>query len=417
MDKPRVGAARHRLIRRIITAVVVVLAVGATTVALSRLKPAAPTVEASTVWRDTVKRGEMLRNVRGLGTLVPEEILFIPAINEGRVERIVVRPGAKVTPTTVLLVLSNPQLQLEAVEAEYNIKAAEAQDQDLKVRLESEHLNQESEVARLKSEFNQAKLQADRDQELAKEGLIPDIDLRLSITAAEELDNRFRIEQKKLDIKGDSVDAQLAVQRAEIDRLGALYTLKHQQVEDLHIKAGALGVLQELELEVGQQVAVGTILAKVAQPKRLKAELKIPETQAKDVQIGQIAMVDTRNGVIPGKVFRIDPAVREGTVLVDVKLEGALPPGARPDLSVDGTIELERLVDVLHVGRPAFGQPESLVGLFRVTPNGEEALRVQVRLGRSSVNYIEIVEGLDAGDEVILSDMSNWDDYDRVRLN
>lgn len=395
----------------------VVLAIGATTVALSRLKPAAPTVEASTVWRDTVKRGEMLRNVRGLGTLVPEEILFIPAINEGRVERIVVLPGAQVTPNSVILVLSNPQLELEAVEAEYNVKAAEAQFQDLKVQLESEHLNQEAEVARLKSEFNQAKLQADRDRELAKEGLVPDIDLRLSTTKAEELDNRYRIETKKLDIKGESVKAQLAVQRAEIDRLQALYDLKRKQVEDLHIKAGAVGVLQELELDVGQQVAVGTILAKVAQPTRLKAELKIPETQAKDVQIGQVAQVDTRNGVIPGRVSRIDPAVREGTVLVDVKLEGPLPQGARPDLSVDGTIELERLEDVLYVGRPAFGQPESLVGLFRVNQDGEEALRVQVRLGRSSVNYIEIVEGLDVGDEVILSDMSNWEDYDRVRLN
>ena len=418
MDKPRgEGVRRARLIRRIITTVLVVLAVGATTVALSRLKPAAPTVEASTVWRDTVKRGEMLRNVRGLGTLVPEEILFIPAINEGRVERIVVLPGAQVTPDSVILVLSNPQLELDAVEAEYNVKAAEAQFQDLKVQLESEHLNQEAEVARLKSEFNQAKLQADRDRELAKEGLVPDIDLRLSTTKAEELDNRYRIETKKLDIRGESVEAQLAVQRAEIDRLQALYDLKRKQVEDLLIKAGAVGVLQELELDVGQQVAVGTILAKVAQPKRLKAELKIPETQAKDVQIGQVAQVDTRNGIIPGRVSRIDPAVREGTVLVDVKLEGPLPQGARPDLSVDGTIELERLEDVLYVGRPAFGQPESLVGLFRVNPDGEEALRVQVRLGRSSVNYIEIVEGLDVGDEVILSDMSNWEDYDRVRLN
>lgn len=241
--------------------------------------------------------------------------------------------------------------------------------------------------------------------------------MRLSKTTAEELANRHRIEQQKLAIQGDSVQAQLAVQRAEIDRLRALHALKLRQVEELKVRAGAEGVLQELELEVGEQVTAGTILAKVVQPTRLKAELKIAETQAKDVQIGQIAAIDTRNGIIPGSVSRIDPAVREGTVTVDVKLEGALPQGARPDLSVDGTIEIERLDDVLYVGRPAFGQPDSLVGLFRLGAEGKEATRTQVRLGRSSVNTIEIVEGLQVGDQVILSDMSNWDACDRVQLN
>lgn len=416
MDVPRKSAARNRLIRRIVMAVVLLAAVAATTVALSRLEPAAPTVEASTIWTDKVKRGEFLRQVRGLGTLVPEEILFIPALNEGRVERILARPGATVRADTILLELDNPRLKLEAVEAEYNMKAAEARYQDLRVQLNSENLNQDAELARLQSEYSQAKLTADRDQVLAGEGLIPDIDLKLSTSRAAELENRLRIEKEKKSIKGESVEAQLAVQRAEIDRLRALFELKRSQVADLAVRAGADGVLQELELDIGQQVAAGTILAKVVQPTRLKAELKIPETQAKDVQIGQKAEIDTRNGKIPGTVSRIDPAVREGTVLVDVRLEGELPPGARPDLSVDGTIELERLSDVLYVSRPAFGQPDSLVGLFRVSADQKEAARTQVRLGRSSVNTIEIVEGLDVGDEVILSDMSNWDDHDRVRL-
>ncbi len=415
MDRPRKDAARKRWIRRIVTVTVLVSAVVGTTVGLSRLKPAAPIVE--NVWMDTVKRGPMLRQVRGLGTLVPEEILFIPAINEGRVERIFVRPGARVSADTVLLVLSNPELELAALEAEYQVKAAEARYQDLKVQLESQQLNQESEVARVESEYKQARLQADRDELLAKEGLIPEIDLKLSQTTAEELNKRQQIERKKLKIHADSIRAQLEVQQAEVERLRALHQLKTEQVNDLRVRAGADGVLQELELEVGERVTAGTILAKVAQPTRLKAELRIAETQAKDVQIGQTAQIDTRNGIIPGTVSRIDPAVREGTVLVDVKLQGALPAGARPDLSVDGTIELERLADVLYVGRPAFGQPDSVVGLFRLAPDGKEASRTQVRLGRSSVNTIEIVDGLEVGDRVILSDMSNWDQYDRVRLN
>lgn len=415
MDRPRKNAARKRWIRRIVTVAVLVSAVVGTTVGLSRLKPAAPVVD--NVWMDTVKRGPMLRQVRGLGTLVPEEILFIPAINEGRVERIFVRPGARVSANTVLLVLSNRELELAALEAEYQVKAAEARYQDLKVQLESQQLNQESEVARVESEYKQARLQADRDELLAKEGLIPEIDLKLSQTTAEELNKRQQIERKKLKIHADSIRAQLEVQQAEVERLRALHQLKTEQVNDLRVRAGADGVLQELELEVGERVTAGTILAKVVQPTRLKAELRIAETQAKDVQIGQTAQIDTRNGIIPGTVSRIDPAVREGTVLVDVKLEGSLPAGARPDLSVDGTIELERLADVLYVGRPAFGQPDSLVGLFRLAPDGKEASRTQVRLGRSSVNTIEIVDGLEVGDRVILSDMSNWDQYDRVRLN
>jgi len=416
MDIQREGAARRRLVRRIVITAVLVVGVAAITFGLSRLEPAAPTVERSTIWTATVMRGEMLRAVRGLGTLVPEEILLVTASTSGRVEAILVQPGAEVTADEVLLELSNPQLELEAVEAEYNVKAAEARQRDLKVTLESDRLNQEAEVARLESEFWQAKLASDRDQVLAKEGLLPDIDLQLSTSNAEQLAKRLQIEEQKSSIRGQSVEAQLGVQVAEIERLRALHSLKLRQVEELRVRAGADGVLQELELEIGQQVVTGAILARVAQPERLKAELKIPETQAKDVQIGQKVTVDTRNGEIPGRVSRIDPAVRAGTVLVDVSLDGELPQGARPDLSVDGTIEIERLDDVLYLSRPAFGQPNSLVGLFRVSPDGGEASRTQVRLGRSSVSTIEILEGLQVGEEVILSDMSNWDDQDRVRL-
>jgi HlyD family secretion protein len=417
MDVPREGVARKKLIRRIAAGTAVAAAIPLITVGLYRLKPAAPTVEKATVWMDTVKRGPMTREVRGLGTLVPEEMLWIPAPADGRVERIMVRPGAAVDAGTVLLVLSNPELDLAALEAEYQVKAAEAKYKDLKVQLESQRLTQQAEVARVQSEYHQAKLKADRDEALAKEKLLPDLDLKISVATAAELANRHSIEEKRLDIQSDSVDAQLAVQRAEVDKVRALAGLKRTQVEALRVRAGAVGVLQELPVEVGQKLAAGTILAKVAQPERLKAELKIPETQAKDVQLGQKVAVDTRNGVIPGRVSRIDPAVREGTVTVDVKLEGSLPQGARPDLSVDGTIELEHLADIVYVGRPAFGQPNSAVTLFRADADGKGAARVHVKLGRASVNTIEVVEGLRPGDQVILSDMSAWDAHDRVRLN
>lgn len=416
MDVPRQGVARRKLIRRIAVGGVLLTAIPLITVGLSRLKPAAPSVPGGTVWPDTVKRGPMVRQVRGLGTLVPEEILWIPATSAGRVERILVRPGTAVRPETILLVLRNPELDLDALDAEYQVKAAEARYQDLKVQLESQRLTQEAEVARIQSEHSQAKLKADRDSLLAKEGLLPDIDLKISLATAAELANRHQIERKRLSIQSESVEAQLAVLRADMDKVRALAQLKRSQVEDLKVRAGAAGVLQELPVEVGQQVAAGTILAKVAQPERLKAELRIAETQAKDVQIGQKVEVDTRNGIIPGLVSRIDPAVREGTVTVDVKLTGELPQGARPDLSVDGTIELERLEDVIYVGRPTFGQPNSTVSLFKYDPDGRGATRVQVKLGRTSVNTIEVVEGLRPGDKVILSDMSAWDAYDRIRL-
>ncbi len=417
MDVPRHRATRRRLIRRITYGGVLLATVPLITVGLSRLEPAAPEVERSAVWTDTVKRGPMTREVRGLGTLVPEEILWIPAITDGRVGRILVRPGARVEPATVLLVLRNPELDQAALDAEYQVKAAEAKYADLKVQLESQRVTQEAGVAKIQSEYQLAQLKADRDEVLAKEGLLPDLQLKLSLSAAAELSNRRRLEEKRLTIQSDSVEAQLAVQQAEVNKLRALARLKRSQVDSLRVCAGATGVLQELPVEVGQRLVAGTILAKVAQPQRLKAALKIPETQAKDVQIGQKALIDTRNGVVSGLVSRIDPAVREGTVTVDVKLQDELPRGARPDLSVDGTIELEHLENIVYVGRPAFGQPGTSVGLFKLAADGRTAARVPVKLGRSSVSTIEIVEGLRPGDRIILSDMSAWDKHDRIRLN
>ncbi len=419
MDIPRSSSVRrNKLIRRTIYGVLLCAAILVTTLGLSRLKPAAPPIDASTVWPDTVKRGPMVRQVRGLGTLVPKDVLWIPAVTTGRVERILMRPGegAKVTPDTVLLVLSNPELELQALDAEYQVKAAQAEYADLEVRLESQQLTQQAEVARIESDYQQSKLKADRDELLAKEGLTADLSLRLSKATTEQLGQRHAIEEKRLDIQAKSNEAQLAVQRAQIDKLAALAKLRRNQVEALKVRAGAAGVLQELPVQVGQQLAAGSIIAKVAQPEHLQAELKVPETQVKDVALGQPVQVDTRNGVIPGRVSRIDPAVREGTVTVEVALEGALPPGARPDLSVEGIIEIERLTDVVFMGRPAFGQPNSTVGMFRIEKDGKTAVRVTVKLGRSSVNTIEVVDGLKPGDRVILSDTSSYDSYDRIEL-
>jgi HlyD family secretion protein len=417
MDVPRKGARRMRIIKRSIAAGVVLCAVPLITWGLSRLKPAAPTVEAGTLWMDNVKRGPMLRQVRGLGTLVPEEVLWIPAVTDGRVDRVLLRPGAQVTPDTILLEMSNPELELAATDFEWQVKSAEATYTDLKVKLETQKLEQRAKTAQVQSEFVQAQLKADRDEKLAKDGLTPDLNLRLSKATADELKHRFEIEGKRLEIIDESIQAQLASQKVQIAKLRAQWELKRQQVQAMKIRAGTTGVLQQLPVEVGQRLTAGTILAKVAQPWKLKAELKIPETQAKDIALGQKAEVDTRNGVIPGRVSRIDPAAVNGTVTVDVKLEGELPQGARPDLSVDGTVEIERLTDVLYVGRPVFGQPNSTVTVFRLEPDGKEAVRVQVKFGRTSVNTIEVLEGLRIGDRVVMSDMSAWDAHNRIRLN
>lgn len=416
MDVPRKGAKRAKLIRR--GALIAGLAVTGVLAwsGISQLKPAAPPVERGSVLIDKVKRGSMLRNVRGIGTLVTEEVFWIPAVTDGRVERVHLRPGVNVGKDTILMELSNPELTLQMVDYEWQVKQAEATYTDLKVKLESQNLDLEAKRAQLESEHVQAKLRFERDEKLNAEGLTPDITLKLSRATSQEMEKRLAIEQKRIDISGASIEAQLAAQRVQIEKLKAAYVLKKDQVEQLKIRAGADGVLQELSLEVGQRVTPGTILAKVAQPSRLKAVLKIAETQAKDVLIGQAATIDTRNGVVDGKVSRIDPAVLNGTVTVDVKLLGQLPDGARPDLSVDGTIEFERLNDVIYVQRPVFGQANSVITLFRLDPGTQEASRVQVKLGRTSVNTIEVVEGLRVGDEVVLSDMSAYDAHNRIRL-
>lgn len=394
-----------------------VAAVVLLTLGVSRLKPAAPTVERATVVIDTVRRGEMVREVRGLGTLVPEDIRWIALQTEARVERRVLLPGTIVKPDSVILELSNPELENQAQEADSQARAAEAQLTELKVRLESQLLDQKAAAARVEAESKQARLRADADAELHKSGLIADITLKLSQSAAAELEHRERIEHQRLAIAGDAIEAQLKVQQAEVENRRAASRLRRSQVEALHLRAGIDGVLQQVPVEVGQRVAAGTNLARVARPDKLKAEIRIPETQAKDVVEGQKATVDTRNGFVAGRVIRVDPAVQNGTVTVDIALTGELPPGARPDLTVDGTIELERLPDAVFVGRPAMGQPMSTIGLFRLVKGTNEAVRVRVGLGQASVSTIVVKEGLDVGDEVILSDTSAWDSADRIRLN
>ena len=393
-------------------AVVVLLTLG-----VSRLKPAAPTVERATVVIDTVKRGEMVREVRGLGTLVPEDIRWIPAITEARVERLVLLPGVEVKADSVILELSNPELLNQAHEADSQARAAEAQYTELKVRLQSQNLDQKAAAARVAAESRQARLQADADAELAKNGLIAGLTLKLSQSAAEELEHREGIERQRLEIAGEAIAAQLRVQQADVENKRAAAHLRRSQVEALRVRAGLDGVLQLVPVEVGQRVAPGTNLARVARPDKLKAVVRIPETQAKDVVPGQKASVDTRNGIVTARVIRVDPAVQNGTVTVDLALVGELPKGARPDLTVDGTIELERLADAVFVGRPAMGQPQSTIGLFRIVKGTNEALRVRVALGQASVSTIVVKEGLEVGDEVILSDTSAWDSADRIRLN
>ncbi|MGE5648458.1 MAG: efflux RND transporter periplasmic adaptor subunit [Acidobacteriota bacterium] len=417
MDVPRKSAARKKKIRQIIIAVVVLAAVGVVTKVLMDLKPAAPSVERAQVWLDTVKRGPMLRQVRGLGTLVPETPWSIPAMTDGRIEQRLALPGVAVTPDTLLLVLSNPELQQALVDAKWKLKAAEAELNNLRVKLKSDRLNQQSSAATVETEAHKAQAEAERDAELLKLGLTPQLTALKSKASAEDWANRDQIEKERLKIGIEAIEAQLAVQAATVEQLRAMYELKQSQVKMLQVRAGVRGILTQMLVDVGQRVTAGTLLCKVVQPENLKAELKIPETQAKDVALGQLASVDTRNGIINGKVSRIDPAAQNGTVTVDVKLEGELPQGARPDLSVDGTIEIEKLNDVLYVGRPTFGQPNSQISLFKLDPDNRGATRVQVKLGRSSVNTIEILEGLRVGDQVVLSDMSAWDAHERIRLN
>jgi HlyD family secretion protein len=423
MDVPRgKEVARRKLIRRIVYIVILVAAIPLITWGLSRLKPAAPSVDRATVWIDSVKRGPMVRDVRGLGTLVVEQYMWVPAEFESRVEKINFLPGATLHTNDVLMVLSNHDMELAAKDLEWQIKAAQANLVNLRVQLQTQQLAQKATTEQVKSDMEQAELQSDRDSQLTKLGLKSDLDTKLSVAKYQELKGRYALSKEQLDISDKSIQAQMDAQKVEIEKLQAAYELKKEQVEQLVIRSGTDGTLTQLgatatPLEVGMRVAPGTILAKIAQPNKLKATLKIPETQVKDVAIGQVASIDTRNGIIPGHVSRIDPAAVNGTVDVDVTLEGPLPQGARPDLSVDGTITLERLADVVYVGRPVVGQPGAKVTLFKVDPDNKGAERTPVSLGRSSVNNIEVVDGLKVGDQVILSDMSSQDAYNRIRLN
>ena len=416
MDIRREGVAEARRRRRILYSIAGIVVVGLISLGLSRLEPAAPSVDRATVWLDTVKRGEMLRQVRGPGTLVPEEIRFISISTEGTVDRIVILPGPSVEPDTVILELTNPQLEQSTRDAELALRAEEAESADLRVRLESRLLNDQAAKAKVESDYRQALLQTEADERLFQDSLIPELTFKKSKLQADELANRNEIEKRRLEIASESVEAQLASKRARLEQTRALYRLRIEQLGDLKVKAGIAGVLQEVPVDVGERVLSGTVLAVVARPDKLKTELRIAETQAKDIVVGQNAKIDTRNGVIAGRVVRIDPSVREGTVTVDVALIGELPPGARPDLSVDGTIEIERLENVLYVGRPAYGQAGSTITLFRLNEDGRTATRVPVELGKSSVNTIEIVRGLEIGDQVILNDISQYEDYDRIRL-
>ncbi len=416
MDIARPSNAKQKRIRQVIYVTVSLGAVGLITLGLSRLKPAAPTVEMAVVWPETVKRGPMIRQVRGLGTLVPEDIRWIPATTQGRVESITLRPGASVTPDSVILELTQPQVTQAAQDADLQLKAEEANLNNLKVQLQNDYLQQKASAQTIESDYAQAKMQYDMNQALAVDKLVSDLVLRQSKVRADELNSRREIEQTRLKATQDTIQSRLAVQESKVDQARALLRLRRDDVAALKVRAGFAGILQLVPVERGQQVQPGEKLARVADPSRLKAELKIAETQAKDILIGQSAEIDTRNGVVKGKVIRIDPSVINGTRTVDVSLDEDLPKGAVPDLSVDGTIELERLNDVLYTGRPAFGQEQSVIGLFKIDPDGAYATRTQVKLGRSSVSTVEVLSGLKVGDRVILSDMSQYDAFERVRL-
>jgi HlyD family secretion protein len=416
MDIQRPSNARAKKIRRIAYVTVAVLLCAGVTFALSKLKPAAPGVDASTIWPDTVKRGPMLREVRGLGTLVPEDIHWIPAQTAARVDKIVIRPGHAVQPDTVILEMSNPELQRDVLDAEYALKAAEANYANLKVQVDSDLMNQKANEAAVRSDYEQAHLQHDVDEKLFKEGIGSDHTKNLSKVREDQLKIRLQLESERTKIAEDSARSRLLSAQAQVDQAKATYGLRISQANSLRVRAGINGVLSLIPVEEGQNVAVGTNVARVYDPKKLKAEIKIAETQAKDITIGQKATVDTRNGVVVGHVTRQDPSVVNGTVTVDVSFDEALPPSARADLSVDGTVELENLKDVMYVGRPVHGQADSTISLFKITPDGSEANRVNVKLGRSSVTTIEVLSGLQVGDKVILSDMSQWDNVDRIKL-
>jgi HlyD family secretion protein len=417
MDIPRPEAKRKKRIRQAAYGGAAAVLVVLVTIVLARLEPAAPSVDGDTVWTDMVREGEMLRQVRGPGTLVPREIRWIAAQTEGRVERIVVRPGAVVEPDTVLVEMSNADLLQQTEEGRFALEAAKAEFTDTELRLKNQQLDQRAALGAARAEYEGARLQAEAEKDLADEGIVSMIDARRSELTAEQFKLRLEIEEERLAQFSATIEAQLALQRARFDQARNVYERRLAQVESLQVRAGLAGVLQQVQVEEGQQVPPGANIARVARPDDLMAELDIPETQARDVQLGQHVDVDTRNGVVAGRVIRIDPAVEAGTVQVDVELVGHLPRGARPDLSVDGTIEIERINQTVFVGRPAYGQPNTTIGLFKLVEDGRYAVRVPVELGRTSVNAVEIVQGLAPGDEVILSDTSAWEDYDRIRLD
>jgi len=419
MDISRPDIKRKKLRRQLVVAGCALLVLGAAAFFVMRLKPAAPEVERATVWTDTVKRGPMLRQVRGPGTLVPREdkIRLIPAETEATLVRIRVLPGAKVQPDTILMDLVDPTLQQELLDAQLQLKGAQGDYINPRAKVESDLMDQKAAAATVGADHNQAQLQAKTDKSLYDLGVISGLTYSASKGKADELVTRNELEKQRLTLNEKAIETQLAVQQTKVDQARALLGLKQKQLDALSVRAGISGVLVELDHQVGEHVTAGTTLAKVVQPDQLKASLKIAETQARDIQIGQPAEIDTHNGVIDGKVTRIDPAVLNGTVTVDVELAGALPQGARPDLSVDGTIDLDRMTDVLYVGRPAFGNENSTISLFKLSADGKAAVRVPVKVGRASVNSIQVIEGLQAGDTVILSDMSRWDNTDRIRLD
>src|SRR5580692_9407948 len=417
MDVKREGVARKKRIRAAIVITLVVAAVGGISWQLSKLKPAAPPVERATVWIDSVKRGPIVIEVRGLGTLVPEDIIQIPAQFDSQVTKIEKRSGDEVKPNDILMVLTNPDMEVQANDYEWQVKGAEAQLADLKVKMQSQTFDQQSLVETTQSDLEQAKLTMERDQQLLKLNLKADMDAQISKAKYEQLVVKYRTEKGKLAILKDSVDAQILNAQVSVDKLKAQWQLKKQQVGELTIRSGIAGKMQEMTLQVGQKVKPGDLLARVAQPWKLMARLQIAETQAKDIILDQKAEIDTRNGIVAGHVIRIDASIVNGTRTVDCKMDGPLPPGAVPDLSVDGTIEIQRLADVVYVGRPVFGQPNSQVSLFKLDEDGKGASRVTVKLGRSSVNTIEVTDGLKVNDQVILSDMSAQDQNPRIRLN
>jgi HlyD family secretion protein len=428
MDIPRKDAKRKKAIRLAVVLTSLALAIVGIAYGVSRLKIAAPPVEMSALWPDTVKRGPLVREVRGIGTLVPEDTMLITATTDARVERILIRPGTPVRPDSLVMILSSPELDNQLLTAEYAVKVAEADYAKLEVTLQASLLDMQSKITLVNSDHNTAVLQADRDAKLAQNGLVSEIDAKISSARAEQLQEQLAIEKKRVEISAKSDEASLAAARVKVDQLRADYNLKKSQVDRLRVRAGFDGMLESLPapltpVEEGLRVTAGTPLGKVAQHSKLKAELKIQETQVKDIAIGQSAIIDTRlagggsNGLIDGTVSRIEQSIVGGTVTVDVALKGALPQGARPDLSVDGTVQLERLNDVLYVGCPVYGQENATVQLFKIEPDGKYANRVKVAFGRRSVSYIEVKSGLNAGDRVILSDMSAYESWDRIKLN